>query len=398
MSVEGMHISFFQFVPRYGGADRCTVEFAARLSKYVKVSIVDPFGSCEAYRRAVEDAGLDYFVLFPQDEVGDIGGKRNVVKRVVALAKFLPQMMKISRLTRQLYMRIKPDIILTHNFKSGMVLMMNRVLRMIPCCYYLHNWYRPPQMTVVGKWLLNNHASGVLGVSYATMQACICAGIPMNKLKALYNPIDVEEYQQRSEGNLDDPLPQINRSLKILLPAGLRRVKGHKIAIQAMSKILKWQDDAVLWIPGEYKGDNADLEYVSHLKREISLEGVSDHVEFIGHRNDLPQVMKNADVLILPSLYEGHPRVILEGMAIKKPFIGTPAGGTLDMLSPGLTGELIRFENSVDLAEAIIKVITNPERTSKMVERSHEWVCNCFTPEAHTKNMLKYCNEIVSKK
>jgi glycosyltransferase involved in cell wall biosynthesis len=393
-----VRIVFYQLVPHYGGAPRCTVEFAARLKAHADVVIVDPLGTCPEYRQAAEAAGIPYHVVWPQTSRHDIGGWGNPLARSLRLAQHVPHMLRLASKTAQLMDRLQPSVISTDNFKSAMVLAMHRRLRRIPACYFLHSWYRPPQMSRMGRWLCRHHATGILGVSYATMQACICAGVQWDKLQALYNPIDVDEMERRAALPLEAPLPQTDRPVRLLLPAGLMQSKGQHIAVQALRHILDRGHDAVLWLAGDHQAVGPNRTYVENVRRMARDLRVQDRVEFLGLRHDIPQVMKAATVLVLPTSLEGHPRVIVEGMALKRPFIATPAGGCLDMLSPGLTGYLMRFDNPQDLADCVDRVVADPCATRRIVDTAYDWVRREFTPAEHTRKLLAFYEAVARRR
>jgi len=389
-----MKIVFFQFVPHYGGAARCTVEFAGRLKEHAEVAIVDPHGTCDEYRRAIETAGVEYHVVWQLPKRRDIGGWSNPFSRGLHLLGSVSYMLRLAAKTGKVLERIAPSVISTDNFKSALVLALNGRSRRIPACYFLHNWYRPPQMTRIGRFLCRHHAGGVLGVSYSTMQACVCAGLPFAKLQALYNPIDVEAMERGASEPLEAPLPQADRPVRLLLPAGLLEIKGQKVAVEAMRHILDRGHDAVLWLAGDHQAVGPARTYVDEIRRLAEKMGVTDRVEFLGLRHDMPQVMSAATILTLPSVLEGHPRVILEGMAVKRPFIATPAGGSLDMVCPGLTGHLIRFHHPTDLADAVDRIIADPAGTQRMVDTAYDWVRREFTPADHTRRLLEFYRSV----
>ena len=61
----------------------------------------------------------------------------------------------------------------------------------------------------------------------------------------------------------------------------------------------------------------------------------------LGSRDDIPALLKSADVLVHPSLWEGMPNAVLEAMAASRPVIGTAVEGTEDLIVPGQTGWLV---------------------------------------------------------
>ena len=79
----------------------------------------------------------------------------------------------------------------------------------------------------------------------------------------------------------------------------------------------------------------SELEETAHAFR------LDDTVRFLGHRDDVPRLLAAADLLVLPSLYEGLPNVVLEAMRFRKPVVATAAPGTTEVVVDGETGLLV---------------------------------------------------------
>ena len=86
----------------------------------------------------------------------------------------------------------------------------------------------------------------------------------------------------------------------------------------------------------------------------------SRRVLFLGHRNDVPRLLAASDLLILPSLYEGMPNVVLEAMRFGKPVVATAALGTTELVIAEETGLLVPVRNPPALAQAIRRVVADP--------------------------------------
>ena len=78
----------------------------------------------------------------------------------------------------------------------------------------------------------------------------------------------------------------------------------------------------------------------------IDLDGT---VRFLGHRDDVPRLLAAADLLVLPSSYEGLPNVVLEAMRFRKPVVATAAPGTTEVVVDGETGLLVPIGDAVAL-------------------------------------------------
>jgi glycosyltransferase involved in cell wall biosynthesis len=96
------------------------------------------------------------------------------------------------------------------------------------------------------------------------------------------------------------------------------------------------------------------------LEDRASAYRLGSFVRFLGHRNDVPRLLEASDLLVLPSLYEGLPNVVLEAMQFRKPVVATAAPGTTELVVDGQTGLLVPLGKPPALAQAIRTVIQDP--------------------------------------
>lgn len=89
------------------------------------------------------------------------------------------------------------------------------------------------------------------------------------------------------------------------------------------------------------------------------------HVHWLGFRSDVPRFLKSANVLVLPSLWEGMPNVVLEAMACSLAVVGTAVEGTSELVVPGRTGWLVPPESGAALAEALLESANDPALTKQ---------------------------------
>jgi glycosyltransferase involved in cell wall biosynthesis len=89
-------------------------------------------------------------------------------------------------------------------------------------------------------------------------------------------------------------------------------------------------------------------------------------VRFLGHREDVPALLAAADLLVLPSRYEGLPNVVLEAMRFRKPVVATAAPGTTEVVADGETGLLVPIGKPPALAQAVRTVIDDPALGSRL--------------------------------
>jgi starch synthase (maltosyl-transferring) len=93
-----------------------------------------------------------------------------------------------------------------------------------------------------------------------------------------------------------------------------------------------------------------------------------DRVRWLGPRDDVPGLLKAADLLVHASLWEGMPNAVLEAMAARRPVVGTAIEGTEDLVIPGRTGWLVPTRDPAALSRALIEAAGDPERCRRYGE------------------------------
>jgi glycosyltransferase involved in cell wall biosynthesis len=89
------------------------------------------------------------------------------------------------------------------------------------------------------------------------------------------------------------------------------------------------------------------------LQYEVDRRGLGKRVRLIGHRDDIPEVLKTFDLFVLPSLGEGMCNTILEAMASGLPVVATRVGGNPELVEDGITGRLVAPGDVAALTQAV---------------------------------------------
>lgn len=382
-----MHIVFLEFIYNWGGAPQSSAELAIRLSKHCQVSVVDPHGCNENFVRKIKSAGLDYHILCPKETANVIGGCRNLLMRTAKVATALPELLKIQNRAKHLLKKINPTVVCSNNPKSLAITGTCPSLRHIPLATFLRGWYRPDSFPFYAKWLYRKRCSVLFPVSYATRAAANCSGIPMEKMVVLQNPIDISLMETAAERPLDTPLPHEHIPVKILLPAHILQTKGQHTAIRALHLVRQAGHDAVLYLAGSIPvGSNQS--YQNNMKELVEELDISDYVVWLGQRHDIPQLMRQTTVVILPTYTEGMPRTLLEAMALGKPVIATPVGGIMDLIINEMTGLLFEVDDHNQLARQMIRLIDHPTWAQEIGSRAHENMRINHSVDRHTQILL----------
>ncbi|MCK5212097.1 glycosyltransferase family 4 protein [Candidatus Parcubacteria bacterium] len=115
---------------------------------------------------------------------------------------------------------------------------------------------------------------------------------------------------------------------------------------------------------------------------ENELKKMAGDIVFTGQQENIPLLLKIIDILCIPSLVpEGYPSVAIEAMMSKVPVIGTDVGGTAEIIKPGITGLLVRPNNSKDLSKAILEIIKDKDLKEKIISNAYKEVLKHNTSE-----------------
>ena len=134
-----------------------------------------------------------------------------------------------------------------------------------------------------------------------------------------------------------------------------------------------------------FAGESIDGDYEQRLQATIRREGLERHVEFMGWREDVPELMSRSNVLVLCSRDEGVPHTIREAMQAGLPVVGTRVGGVPETIRHGETGFLVALGDVERLRECLVHLAENPCDRRKMGQAARRWAEQRFSQEAWRK-------------
>ena len=146
--------------------------------------------------------------------------------------------------------------------------------------------------------------------------------------------------------------------------ARLVREKGIVEFLEAAIKAASVNKDIYFLIVGT----RLDTDHAKDVTNKINKakKVLDNRVIFLGHRNDIPELISVMDVYCLPSWREGMPRSIIEAMMMAKPVIATNIRGSREEVEEGKTGLLVSTKNSDELAEKFLYCFSSPEEIKNM--------------------------------
>jgi glycosyltransferase involved in cell wall biosynthesis len=185
-------------------------------------------------------------------------------------------------------------------------------------------------------------------------------GIALDKIEVVYSalyPLEVNGTRDVLRSQLDYPYPTLVSAAR-LVPW-----KGFQALIKVLEKLQKQYPDISLVIIGEGEQRRA-------LESQVAKSGLSEHVRFTGRisKEALGAAIRAADVFVLNSAYEGLSHQLIEVMDLGVPIVTTKSGGNPELITNGVNGYLIDFNDTAQLQEAVSRVLNHPESRERMTQ------------------------------
>ena len=299
------------------------------------------------------------------------------VGRAAGLVRALP----LGRLLREL----RVDLLHTHGaFALNAVGRLAARVAGVPVVSHLHieNHFRGGLAGRLQGTVDNGTArlcARIVAVSEDTRRALLAQGYPARLVEVVHNGVALPATPGARHRGARPLVGEIAR---------LCDVKGQRELIEAL-RLLPGVHALLVGEDLETGGAYRDL-----LEREAQRAGLAERVVFAGYRADVPAVLDEVDVVVLPSWVEGMPLVLLEAMAHRRPVVATTVGGTPEVVVDGETGLLVPPRDPRALADAIRRLVDDPELATRMGEAGYERVRERFSVEAMTRRVLEIYDEV----
>lgn len=259
------------------------------------------------------------------------------------LASLLPLYSMISELA--------PDIIHTRNY-STIECQLPAFFARVP--YRIHSEHGRDSDDIIGlsqkkKWirkslspLIHQYVALSKDLEKYLIQH---VGIPSHKIKQIYNGVNLKRYYPQDLKN--------DQSLIVLTAGRLTPVKDIPTLLKAFALLQKEMPNAQLWVAGDGPERSALEQLTHHLQ-------LQEQVRFLGQREDLSQLMAQANIYVQSSLFEGISNTLLEAMASGLPIVATEVGGNSELIMHRQHGFLVPKKAPIQLADAMISVASSP--------------------------------------
>lgn len=253
----------------------------------------------------------------------------------------------------------------------------------LPCVWHLRD-LRCLRVVTRG---LARFAHAAIAVSDAVAKASAIGPGWGPQVTVVPNGIDADAFAARARpGRLRGELGLRPEDPLLVVVAQMVPWKGHRDFLHAMALVRSRHPQATAALAGDDLFGE-DPGYLSELRRLAASLGLERVVRFLGYRTDVPTLVADADLLVIPSEAEPFGRVALEAMALGTPVVGRGAGGLPEVVEHGVTGRLTRGPSVEELAGLITDLLSDPEGRCAMGEAGYRRVRERFDLARHVERI-----------
>ncbi len=197
-------------------------------------------------------------------------------------------------------------------------------------------------------------------------------GVPAGRIDVIGEGVDTEEFQPGDGSSFRREFGIPSTAPLFAIVAMLRGEKGHRTLLHAAREVLRKHPDArFAVVGGPVASDSIELELREILREKFS--GLDPQpVVMTGFREDIANVMRAIDCLVVPSAEEAQTLVIPQAFATRKPVIGSRVGGIPELVEDGVNGLLIPPQEPAALAAAMDTIIAQPAMAGRLAQAGYE--------------------------
>jgi len=263
------------------------------------------------------------------------------------------------------------DIISTHSGKDGWLGAIVGKITSIPVVRTRH------LLTKINSPKSYNLSTITVAVSKAVEEYLKSKGV--KNTTTIYTGIDTQLYKPNKFNKLRKEYNLSEKTFIIGIVAVLRAAKRHKDLIEAVSKIDK---DIKLIIVGD--GPQKD-----NLKNVIKNNNLENKIIMVGKRDDIPEILSDFDLFVLPSNEEALGTSLLEASSCGVPVIGSRVGGIPECVNEDKNGLLFEAENIEDLRKKILFLIDNKEKYQFYKQNARQFIIDNFSVQKMVEDTEK---------
>jgi glycosyltransferase involved in cell wall biosynthesis len=226
--------------------------------------------------------------------------------------------------------------------------------------------------------------------SHLAKSNAVSLGVRADRIFVLPNAIDLEIFDREYTAPVPEstPFKKNTPETNVVAIGTLFPEKRFDRFLRALQKARKSSPG----IRGFIVGDGEERDRLQYLASDLGL--LPDGVCFIGRHENVPSILRQADIFVLSSDSEGMPNVILEAMAARLPVITTPAGDASVVVENGVTGHIVPFDDIKALADHMINLSSSLAMRQELGEAGRRRVEKYYSYNLLGDRLLRIYSEM----
>ncbi len=378
MEIKKKKILFTEYFSFVGGGQVVLLNLIKNLKKDYEIKVL--LLNEGKLVKELEKVGIDYYII-----------KAPLKVKYRYFWNILPVIFKIYQLLK----KIKPDLIYANCFFAIKLLMPAIRLLKIKTIWHKHviidkkyNSYLAGQIRKYSK-LVNI----IICVSYAVRESLINIGVNKDKLKVIYNGIEIPELNIKKERKKIREKYKIKNEFLIGTIGFFRENKGFDIFIKCAYELKKKIKNLKFILAG--KSDIGTGSYEIKLRNLIRDLKLNDNFIFPGYV-DRYKILPAFDLFILSSYAEPFGLITLEALSLNIPVVAFATGGSKEIIKNGYNGFLVNKVNYKLLAEKVLYVLKNRKHLRKISKNASKYIWEKFGIKKQIIEIKKIINRLIA--
>lgn len=281
---------------------------------------------------------------------------------------------KAIKQVRKLIKKYKPDIVYAHSSKAGAITRIANIGLSSRCIYNPHGWSfnmrcseKKKKMYIAIEKLAAPFCEKIVCISDAEKKSALNYKIcKEEKLKVIFNGVDIEKYKNRKHGvirrnDLNIPLD----AFVVGMVGRISEQKAPDIFIRAAKLVKKEIPNAYFIIVGSDEQEN-------DIKNYAKANGLYDCLCITGWVSNPVDYMELFDIACLLSRWEGFGLVLAEYMMVGKPIIATNVDAIPNIITDGENGVLVDLDNPEEVKKAVLQIYNDKNFRTKLITKGQK--------------------------
>ncbi len=194
--------------------------------------------------------------------------------------------------------------------------------------------------------------------------------VPAERIETVYNGVPVNAFDDGAGGDFDRGkaawrlalgIPASHRVIAVV--GRLHPIKGHEYFLEAARRVCESFGEVTFVIVG-------DGDLMAPLKGQVDRLGIGSAVHFLGHANNVQEILSGVDIKVISSLSEGVPLTLFEAMASRCAIVATEVGGLGEVLVDSETAFLVPSQDPEAIADRLLPMLRDPRLLRRMQEQA----------------------------